>query len=792
MNKASPEVSIRPASSVWQTLTQPLMGRQWELLSWFSLWSLLGLVMQVLVGSTLPAISGLTLGLVWHFGLRSGAFISALGCGVLMLLGTMGYLLGLKSPEGEAFLNDLGWMVGGQWLIGIVAFFGVRSVLSACGRPEHDKSPPLARKRMTWLIGVYGMSVMIAGPLGLGLDGLAVALNPELPSTITVGPASFIQAALALILFAPYSLSYLSIRRFGPGRLPAPFTRVNRPLRQNIDVPSTLLLCMLAGISVLLQSLHKPQLIDALSILYIPVIALTAMRASALTTYHTLMAAALMIFFIHAATVDSIYAHTGVAAELTALLLALSLIGQMLQALCSDRRVAFARLEQQALRDAQTDLLNERGLLEAIPHFVQSADRHGGAAGCGLICAYFPTLPQLFPLIGRERIPALISDILHRLSGTGCQAIARLDSHHFVCISQGKNLQAVTALAQALASRFEGLRASLTSGSVAVPAIIAGLHLPLPTDEPSDSILLALQQNTELAASRRLPCHTSTLSTESIQRWREHTHTVELIRAAIMEGRIELFAQAIVSNRVPDRGIHCEILARLRDPERGLMMPAEFIPIAQTNRLMGTLDRAVIAKTFEWFAAHPAALRKTQLCTLNLSADSLNDDALTTYVIDTLQRCGLPAQKFGFEITEGEAILNQSLASTIVDQLRAEGFKISIDDFGTGLATFDYLKRFQVDTLKIDGAFIRNLDKNPLDQEIVLSIVRVAQRLGVKTVAEFVASPDLHRQVMRIGIDYSQGYALGMPIPIEEMIDERAIGPALTKVAVFSGNAPRS
>ncbi|HPU51786.1 MAG TPA: EAL domain-containing protein, partial [Burkholderiaceae bacterium] len=137
-------------------------------------------------------------------------------------------------------------------------------------------------------------------------------------------------------------------------------------------------------------------------------------------------------------------------------------------------------------------------------------------------------------------------------------------------------------------------------------------------------------------------------------------------------------------------------------------------------------------------------------------------------------RFKIPANKIVFEITESEAIRNPGAASRLVDELKAEGFGIALDDFGTGLATFEYLKRFPIDYLKIDGSFIRNLVTNPIDEEIVLSTVRVARRLNVKTIAEHVHNQDIYDRLRFLGVEYVQGELIGSARPIAEVFAQVA------------------
>lgn len=256
-------------------------------------------------------------------------------------------------------------------------------------------------------------------------------------------------------------------------------------------------------------------------------------------------------------------------------------------------------------------------------------------------------------------------------------------------------------------------------------------------------------------------------------RRQQHDRT-EQLRDAIREGRLELYAQGLVDPDAPAGCLSYEILTRLRDREGEIVQPPEFMPLALKAQLLSKLDRAVIHRTFEWLAVNPQALARTHKCSINLSGASLDDPGLPTYVRDMRLAHDIPAQRIVFEITESEAIRHAAAASRLVDELKADGFGIALDDFGTGLATFEYLKRFPLDYLKIDGSFIRNLTQDGLDEEIVISTLRVAQKLKLRAVAEHVQTEEVRRRLQELGVRYLQGDLFGRAGPIGALFETDA------------------
>ncbi|MGD8931122.1 MAG: EAL domain-containing protein, partial [Chromatiales bacterium] len=167
---------------------------------------------------------------------------------------------------------------------------------------------------------------------------------------------------------------------------------------------------------------------------------------------------------------------------------------------------------------------------------------------------------------------------------------------------------------------------------------------------------------------------------------------------------------------------------------------------------------------------HPQQLNNLHLCSLNLSGLSLSNNTFLAFVIDKLEKCHIPPHKVCFEITETVAIANLSRAIGFISGLRTLGCHFALDDFGSGLSSFAYLKNLPVDFLKIDGLFVKDILDDPMDLAMVKSINEIGKVMGKLTIAEFVENTDILEKLREIGVDYAQGYAIGRPRPIDEML----------------------
>ncbi len=253
------------------------------------------------------------------------------------------------------------------------------------------------------------------------------------------------------------------------------------------------------------------------------------------------------------------------------------------------------------------------------------------------------------------------------------------------------------------------------------------------------------------------------------------------IRRAIDADQLELFAQDILMlDKAKSRGRHVEILLRMIDSSGRLLRPGSFIPAAERYDLMGNLDRWVLENALIARGDMLAAISDLSI-SINLSANSLNDPLFWPFLSEVLKSSPMPAERVSFEITETAMINNLESARSFMSVVRAAGHALILDDFGTGLSSFNYLRQFPVDGLKIDGSFIRQMKESPVDRVIVECINEIAHKLGIKTVAEFVEDRETLEIVRTIGIDQAQGYAVGRPAALDEIIHRhtaRAVGKA--------------
>ena len=241
-------------------------------------------------------------------------------------------------------------------------------------------------------------------------------------------------------------------------------------------------------------------------------------------------------------------------------------------------------------------------------------------------------------------------------------------------------------------------------------------------------------------------------------------------RKAIEDDNLFLLFQPVM--HIKSEAIaYYEALIRLNLPEEGVVMPGDFIPALEDAGEMALLDHWVVSHAIDLLSQ----FSQLHQIAINLSAQAFRDERLVSLIKELLAESQVDPRRIIFELTESASMANIAATQRMIEQLRQVGCRFALDDFGTGFSTFSYLKQFPVESIKVDGSFIAQLDKNKEDQAVVRAITEVAQALGKQTVAEYVENEAVLALVKELGIDFAQGYFIGPPSPVEEILQASSI-----------------
>ena len=254
---------------------------------------------------------------------------------------------------------------------------------------------------------------------------------------------------------------------------------------------------------------------------------------------------------------------------------------------------------------------------------------------------------------------------------------------------------------------------------------------------------------------------------------------IETIERALERNEFCLYAQKIVPIREGDVFVgslskehaHYEVFLRLKDSE-GIILPGAFLPAAERYGLMPAIDRWVISNFLASYESYcqslsPSALaNSSQLFTINLSGASINNQEFGNFLRSQFDRYSIPLHTICFEITETVAITNLERANILMNQLKALGCSIALDDFGSGMSSLTYLKNLPIDYLKIDGSFVTNITHDEIDYAAVECFNHISQIMQIETIAEFVENQEILQLLQQIGVDFAQGYGIERPKPL--------------------------
>ncbi len=258
--------------------------------------------------------------------------------------------------------------------------------------------------------------------------------------------------------------------------------------------------------------------------------------------------------------------------------------------------------------------------------------------------------------------------------------------------------------------------------------------------------------------------HVYAASDEELAQRKGEMQWIPRLHQALVQDHFRLYAQPVVALGDHDADVeYQEVLLRLADDEKGVLLPGAFIPAAERYQQMQALDRWVVRTALANLGIHGNCSARLGI---NVSGQSLGDAGFLDYVIEQLEHSRVVGGQICFEITETAAITDLQHALNFMHALKARGCRFALDDFGTGLSSFGYLKTLPVDYLKIDGRFVKDLNEDAFDCAIVQAVQQVGRVLGIKTIAESAETQPILERLRVIGVDYAQGYAIARPEPL--------------------------
>lgn len=429
-------------------------------------------------------------------------------------------------------------------------------------------------------------------------------------------------------------------------------------------------------------------------------------------------------------------------------------------------------------RDSLTQLINGESLLFQIKRTLRHAQaRDTEHAFLLLDIDNFKLVNEVFDETSGDQVLGEFARLLAQMNDRRALT-ARMDEDEFGILLTYRSMEEARQIADKI--RTDIASGSLTIGAEAVSFTVSiGVTPVVQASEGIDSVLKQARSALELAKSQgRDQVVVYDLDQQELLEYKqERENSRRRLDEAMSTDSLVLRAQPIVQSAVDgsERATHYyEILLAIRDDEGELQSPQDFIRSAERFGYVTMVDRWVIRESFAWISQLMDAQKEIPELAINLSGTSITDNDFLDYVLDQISEYGVGTSKLCFEITETGAIDNLPRAADFVRTLKNIGCKFSLDDFGTGLASHKYLKELPVDYVKIDGTFITDVHHNRTDFAMAKSINDLAHFLGQKTVAECVENLEIVPSLREIGIDYLQGWGIGLPRVLSEITEELA------------------
>lgn len=429
------------------------------------------------------------------------------------------------------------------------------------------------------------------------------------------------------------------------------------------------------------------------------------------------------------------------------------------------------QLSYQASHDSLTGLINRR----EFEHRVERAIRHAHLQSATHALLYLD-LDQ-FKLVNDTCGHAAGDELLQQLSRLllgsvrNRDTLSRLGGDEFGMLLDNCPLDKAILIANNILKTFEQFQFTWEQSSFTLGISIGVVPIDTNTTDIASAMSAADSACYIAKESGRNQVQVAHLGDRRLQQRHGEMQWVSRLTRALDENQFALYYQPIVpcTDR-HNRGTFIELLLRMIDDDGTVIAPRIFLPAAEKYNIAPAIDRWVIRNAMEWLSANSNPGRTPVKVCINLSGQTVGNQEMLRFIIRTMDETGIDPESMIFEVTETAAISNIASATSFMLTLRGCGFRFALDDFGSGLSSFSYLKKLPVDYLKIDGHFVRDILADPVDYAMVRSINELGQLLDKRTIAEYVETLEVAEELRSIGIDFMQGHALGKPEPLANLM----------------------
>lgn len=434
----------------------------------------------------------------------------------------------------------------------------------------------------------------------------------------------------------------------------------------------------------------------------------------------------------------------------------------------SESRRMAREISHQANHDALTGLMNRRAFEERLRHALGSARVDGSQhALCILDLDQFKVINDTCGHLAGDELLRQFAECMCTNTRMRDSA-SRIGGDEFGILMEHCPLEQAESAIGSLRQALEEFRFFWEGKSFRVGASY-GLIPITAASESVSAVLRAADAACYTAKDKgRDRVHVAQVDDVELVHRHGEMQWVTRINDALEHDRFCLYFQPIAALTIeqPQAGTHFELLLRMVD-DGDVILPSVFLPVAERYSLATRIDKWVIERSLQWLRADPVRLSQVEQCAINLSGQSLGDEEFLEFVLKMLRATPDVAKKICFEITETAAIRNLSKGIRFITTLKQQGCQFALDDFGSGLSSFGYLKSLPVDYLKIDGQFVRDIVDDPINLAMVKSIHEIATVMGKRTIAEFVESTAILESLRSIGVDYVQGNVIAPPLALE-------------------------